>query len=124
MLFQRFLQTCVTSRDMLNRLKCVGIVQNQIEESWLELYNGKPILLTECSSAREGINKNGIKYLEIVVNVHSWAFIMKKTITTMLPLLKKQIIDVGLIIEALDEDEVPECILGSVTLGYIDIFNL
>jgi len=72
-LFQKFAKTCTTSVEMRSRFKCIGLIQNLQEElkglsSWLQPYNGKPVLSSNTSIAREGISLDGIRYLEFTVN--------------------------------------------------------
>ena len=66
----------------------------------------------------------GSFYLNIFLNhlfaVHKWAYIPKKGIVSLLPKLKEMTIDLGFTIEARDDNEMPECILASITLDKIN----
>jgi len=121
-LFIKWYNTCITDNKMRSRFKCMGIVdnlKNMNSMKWLEPYNGKPTLITDSGSARKG-TKDGVTYLEMSVNVHSWAFLAKKSFVSLLPRFKDMKINIGFTVEALDDEEMPECILGCVSMNYID----
>jgi hypothetical protein len=97
----------------------------------LRTYNGKPVLITDSGSALSGsssssttdANNDGggttTRYIELTVNVHKWAYMAKKGFVSLLPKFKFMQLEVGFTIEARDDTEMPECMLGSTVLSYI-----
>lgn len=117
-LFQKWSQTCVNDEKMRCRFKCMGFVENLecLNLNWLKQYNGKPVLITESGS----VMKHQDNILEMSVNIHKWSFLAKKSFVSLIPKFQEMQLRVGFTIEALEEDEMPECILGSVTLHNLD----
>ena len=62
-------------------------------------------------------------FLKIFSNldiVHAWAFLAKKSFVSLLPKFKEMKINVGFTIEAIEDEEMPECMLGCVSMNYVD----
>ena len=88
---------------------------------WVSPYNGKPVLITESGSARRGVTADGgVRYLEILCNIHKWAFLAKKGFVSLKPKFRDMRIDLGFVVEGRGDEEMPECILGAAGMNYID----
>jgi hypothetical protein len=77
----------------------------------LRTYNGKPVLITDSGSVLSG-TVDGTSYIELTVNVHKWAYMAKKGFVSLLPKFSFMQLEVGFTIEAQDDAEMPECMLG------------
>lgn len=121
---------------MRSRFKVMGLVRNLKKHNlgWVAPYNGKPVLVTNSGSMHRGVLSlagendtqtcSGTRFIEMVSNVHSWIYMAKKGFLTMIPKFQNMQIDVGITIEARKDDEMPECILGSVGVQYLDAMNV
>mmetsp|Transcript_6973 Transcript_6973/g.15078 ORF Transcript_6973/g.15078 Transcript_6973/m.15078 type:complete len:823 (-) Transcript_6973:316-2784(-) len=130
-LLLRWFQTCESDAEMRSRFKCLGLVRDLQQKNlgWVGPYNGKPTLITESGSVCKGVARVtdigggedfGASYLIMSSNVHQWSFVGKKGLVTLLPRFKDFRIDLGFTIEAREEDEMPECILGCLCLNNLD----
>jgi len=117
----RWCATADSDKVIRKRFKCMALVDHleKLNMGWLKSYNGRPILITESGKARKSI-VDDVSVLEMNSNVHAWNFIAKKGFVSLLPNFKKMRLNIGFTIEAHGDDEMPECILGSVTMNYID----
>ena len=52
--------------------------------------------------------------------VHNWAFMAKKGFVSIIPKFAQMQMEVGFTIEAHSDAEMPECMLGSTVLSYIN----
>jgi len=123
LLFLEWCKQSTTSAAMRSRFKCMAFVHDleKLNLGWLKPYNAKPVLITESGSIRTGtIHRNSFRYVEMSCNVHQWAFMAKKSFVGLLPRFRDLKINVGFTIEALAEQEMPECILGAAGMNYID----
>lgn len=64
-----------------------------------------------------------ISYFDFTL-VHAWSYIAKKGLVSVIPRIHDMKIDYGFTIEAYDDDEMPECILGSACVKYLDPLSL
>uniref|UniRef100_A0A7S2EV63 Protein ENHANCED DISEASE RESISTANCE 2 C-terminal domain-containing protein n=1 Tax=Ditylum brightwellii TaxID=49249 RepID=A0A7S2EV63_9STRA len=126
-LFVNWCATCETDKTMRSRFKCMASVRN-IEKHNLGMvksYNGKPVLVTESGCAKWGVTEDGgVNYLEMSANVHAWSFMAKKGFVSLIPKFQEISLDVGITIEAKDDDEMPECILAAVCMNSMDCMNV
>ena len=127
-LFINWCNTCTNNPSMRGRFKCMAIVRDIDKHNFgplLRTYNGKPVLITDSGSALSGssstdaIGGSSTRYIELTVNVHKWAYMAKKGFVSLLPKFKFMQLEVGFTIEAHDDTEMPECMLGSTVLSYI-----
>jgi len=132
-LFIDWCNTCTNNPSMRGRFKCMALVRDIDKHNFgplLRTYNGKPVLITDSGSALSGsssttdANDDGggtttTRYIELTVNVHKWAYMAKKGFVSLLPKFKFMQLEVGFTIEAQDDTEMPECMLGSTVLSYI-----
>jgi hypothetical protein len=55
-----------------------------------------------------------VVYYYYLEKVHGWAYIAKKGFVSLIPRFKEMTFEVGFTIEATNDGEMPECMLGSV----------
>ena len=55
----------------------------------------------------------------VIMSVHYWAFMAKKGFVSLIPKFANMQMEVGFTIEAHNDSEMPECMLGSTVLSYI-----
>ena len=132
---------------MRSRFKCMALVRDIEKHNFglLKSYNGKPVLITESGRACSGYHGD-VRYLEMTANgegsffqtlmlpglsshlrnldiypkVHNWAFMAKKGFVSIIPKFAQMQMEVGFTIEAHTDAEMPECMLGSTVLSYIN----
>lgn len=63
-------------------------------------------------SSKTGNVVRGPNYIEMDINVHSFAMMAKKGINTLMPFFKDMYINIGFTIEGRDDSELPECLFG------------
>lgn len=119
-LFHKWCTLCEQDAKMRGRFKCMALVRDMERHNFglLKTYNGKPVLITDSGVAQGGYHGN-VRYLELTVNVHAWAYMAKKGFVSLMPKFPHMQLEVGFTIEALDDSEMPECMLGSTLLSYI-----
>lgn len=127
-LFTEWCDNCDKIFQWRSRFKCLATVRD-VEKlgnvaSLIKPYNGKPVLVTESGSVKKGVTKNSLRYLEMSANVHKWSYFAKKGLHTILPQFSRMSFDFGFLIEARDDAEMPECMLGSVFIDKIDPMKL
>ncbi|KAL7528808.1 hypothetical protein ACHAXR_002648 [Thalassiosira sp. AJA248-18] len=107
-----------TESDFRGRFKCMGMIEN-IESTgvpkFIQGYNGKPALVT-----KSGTFKRHDNYIEFTINVNMWAFLAKKGLHTLIPTFPDFIFNVGFTIEARNDEEMPEVLLGGCRLLNLD----
>ena len=81
----------------------------------LNEFNGKPVLLTKSSSVTLGEN-----YLEVDCNLRCWNVVARKAVTSVWGDVKGMKMEIGMTIEARDDDEMPEQILGCCQVSQMD----
>jgi len=120
LLFAKWCAECRTDEKMKSRFKCMALVRDVNKHSlgMLKSYNGKPVLITESGRVRQGYHGE-VRYLEMVANVHHWAFMAKKGFVSLIPKFANMQMEVGFTIEARANSEMPECMLGSTVLSYV-----
>jgi hypothetical protein len=62
-----------------------------------------------------------IKYFEVDVDVHEFGFFANRGFHGLVPRFKQMVLDVGFVIEATSDHELPERILGCVRLVKLDL---
>jgi hypothetical protein len=86
--------------------------------SFITSYNAKPVLIRNTGSLIRSVNvSSGIAYAEFDINVHRFAAVPKKALSTLLDRFDKMFIDVGFCIESREDAEMPETILGCASLN-------
>mmetsp|Transcript_25256 Transcript_25256/g.53778 ORF Transcript_25256/g.53778 Transcript_25256/m.53778 type:complete len:581 (-) Transcript_25256:461-2203(-) len=121
LLFARWCAECKGDLKMRSRFKCMALVRDIDKHNFglLKTYNGKPVLITESGRVGSGL-QGGMRYLEMTANVHHWAFMAKKGFVSLIPKFANMQMEVGFTIEAHTDAEMPECMLGSTVLSYIN----
>ncbi|EJK55531.1 hypothetical protein THAOC_24735, partial [Thalassiosira oceanica] len=146
-LFAKWCSSCESDLQMRSRFKCMALVRDIEKHNFglLKSYNGKPVLITESGRACSGYHGD-VRYLEMTANgeeslfanfavsglrsrlrnldtietVHNWAFMAKKGFVSIIPKFAQMQMEVGFTIEAHTDAEMPECMLGSTVLSYIN----
>ena len=82
--------------------------------SFVTAYNGKPVLIRSTGLVTKGVN-----YIEIDINVHNFGTLARKGMEVMFENFSEMVIDLGFTIEGRLDEELPEALLGKVTLSII-----
>jgi len=122
-LLQRYMQEAPTQYDAVGaseknpwngRFKVTVRLEN-IEDfglpSFITGYNAKPVLIRNTGTLRRGTG-----YVEMDINVHKFSSLPKQALATMFDRFDRMFISVGFCLESLTDEEMPETLLGSVTL--------
>lgn len=130
-LFTEFCSKCEDGFDWRSKFKIIADVKDWEKynpPSFISKLNGKPLLIRKSAEVSRGcVSTDGgekIRYLEYRINMHKWIYIAKKCMVSLLPKLADMIIDLGFTIEARDDDELPECILGAIQVKHINPTNM
>lgn len=118
-LWKRYATCWETDDDVRRRLKGIGLVDNLADFGTLakfEGYNGKPFILNKTVQ-----RKSGADYLELAVDVRKFAFFAKKMSYSFMDYTKKLKINMGLVIQAEDDEEMPEGIGFTSKLHNLDL---
>ncbi len=81
----------------------------RFERSLISAYNAKPIL----TRPHHHVHKTGSLF-QLDVDVHKWAVFPRKGIFTFKSLTAAMRVDCAFVIEGIDDDELPELLLGSL----------
>jgi hypothetical protein len=123
-LLHRWCRDAPTDDVLRGCMKLIGNGRNFAEvgaPSFVQSYNGKPVLLAGggLGGNRLGISQiyRGANYLEIDIDVAAhFTFLSQRGICWMLNYCDRLVSDLGFVIEGRTEAELPECLLGCVTL--------
>lgn len=118
-LWKRYVETWETDEDVRRRLKGIGVIDNLAEFGTLakfEGYNGKPFILNKTVQ-----RKTGEDYLEISVDVRKFAFFAKKMTYSFMDYTKKLQINMGIVVQAETDEEMPEGIVLVSQLHNLDL---
>jgi len=122
-LLKRFMDAARKGEPLKGRLKAIPKAVNPSEVdlgtflgSMLARYNAKPFLTgPKCHTFYPGQN-----YIECDVDIHRYQFMARKVVGEFMPVLKKCIFDLGIVIEGVGDDEQPEQMLGCCRFIKID----
>lgn len=81
----------------------------RIFNSLIIRYNGKPFLTKPQHTLYRGPG-----YVEFVLDVHNFCYTARKAINVFYPQLERLTIDWGFTLEATEDEDMPEVILGSM----------
>ncbi|EER09920.1 hypothetical protein Pmar_PMAR018564 [Perkinsus marinus ATCC 50983] len=104
--------------------KVIGRVQNLTDLPSLpamgiiERYNGKPALITGSATILEG--SRPYRYVEIDYDVRKWSLIARTTLAQVKERVRDVVLDVGYLVESQEEVDMPERLLGSISLHHLD----
>jgi len=121
-LIERFCMS-FSGDPLLGALKCIPKIANADEldvssftKKTLNSYNAKPFLTgPTCHRIYTGTN-----YMEIDIDGHLYAYLAKKACWGFLDILKDMTIDIGLTVEAREEEELPEQIFACCRVKNMD----
>jgi hypothetical protein len=122
--FQRLLMKGFSERSLA--LKAIGMIHD-IEKQELPMlgllqkYNGKPVLVTASSTFH--FSTNPYPYLEIDYNVRKWSILARTTLVQIGDKLKTLTCHIGYLVEATENEDLPERMLGVVSVHNISVEN-
>lgn len=122
--FQRLLAKGFSERVLA--LKAIGMIHDIEDQDLpmmniLQKYNGKPVLVTASSTFHFG--ESPYPYLEIDYNVRKWSLLARTTLVQIGDKLKNLTCHIGYLVEATEDDDLPERMLGVVTVHNISVEN-
>jgi len=122
--FQRLLEKGFSERALA--LKAIGMIHDIEKQDLpmmniLQKYNGKPVLVTASSTFHFG--QIPYPYLEIDYNVRKWSLLARTTLVQIGDKLKNLTCHIGYLVEATEDDDLPERMLGVVTVHNISVDN-
>lgn len=105
--------------EIRRRLKCIPRLANSDEvnlglaRSIVNSYNAKPFMTgPRCHTFYKGPD-----YLEVDVDVHRFSYVARKGAWSMWECLPEMALDIGFVVEADGEEEMPEQVFGSARVG-------
>ncbi|KAF4683832.1 putative ATP-dependent RNA helicase ddx43 [Perkinsus olseni] len=110
--------------------KVIGICENLkdlhlpslIRPSLIEKYNGKPVLITKSGSMR--VDPSGrFEWVEVDIDVRNFVWLAKSVMHHMHSAIPQLKIHVGFVIQAVDDSQMNENIIGSMRLRHLDVAN-
>ena len=121
-LLKRILERGFSDKSLA--FKAIGMVddlenQNLPMMSLLSKYNGKPVLVTASSKFHFGTKP--YPYLEIDYNVRRWSLLARTTLVQLTDKLKTITVHVGYLVEATENEDLPERMLGGTTVSGLDL---
>ena len=78
--------------------------------SFITSYNAKPVLINKT-----GTLVRGDRYIEMDINLHRFSSVAKKGLQILIPYFERMLVTAGFTIEAIEDDEMPECLFGVAT---------
>jgi len=120
-LWKQYVDEWETSEDMRKRLKGICVARNIASLGTVakfESYNGKPFILNKCVS-----RKAGQDFIEFDVNVRLFSYVAKRLIYTFMDNLKKIHLSNAIVIQAEDDEEMPEGVLCCAHVRNLDPLN-
>jgi|LauGreDrversion4_2_1035121.scaffolds.fasta_scaffold17063_4 hypothetical protein len=122
--FHRLLGKGFSERSLA--LKAIGMIHNIEDQDLpmmniLQKYNGKPVLVTASSTFHFG--ESPYPYLEIDYNVRKWSLLARTTLVQIGDKLKNLSCHIGYLVEATEDEDLPERMLGVVTVHNISVEN-
>lgn len=123
-LFKKWCNLSTEDAAFRSRFKCIASIRDfetrHSNLSYLNRYNGKPVLITESGRAMRGTTCDGVRFLEFKCNLHFWSIVARTGLSKIMPQFADMRIDLGFTIEGVEEEELPECMMGNVCLNKID----
>jgi len=121
----------------MGRFKAMCLIDNIEKQGFpgfISKFNGKPILINKSGSVvkyfeGEGgtlVEGNGgdgkrCKAINMLINVHVFAYIARKGLFSLLPSFKKMCLNLAFTIEGRNDEELPEVVLGCAKLDGMDL---
>jgi len=82
----------------------------------IKAYNGKPVLLRKgVKVTRHGEGTPELT-CEFTVNVHQFNYLSRRALYSLQSRVKDMLVNFAVLIEGQEEDELPECVLGTCVL--------
>lgn len=91
--------------------------------SYLEQYNGKPVLITKSGTVFTGTLPGGGTYIEMDANIHKFNILARKALSSMQDRIKEFEARIAFVIEGVTNDELPETLFGTVYLHNVDLLT-
>lgn len=123
-LFEEWIRRAPADPKFCSRFKVVPNAHNLAEigmPSWISKYNGKPFLIKRQGVTGFLYTHPELSCVEFDVSLHPFPYLAKQGICFMKDsYFKKILVTFGFVIEGQSEDELPECVIGSMQLCYPD----
>jgi hypothetical protein len=110
-------------QDMMLRMKALPRLTNAEDFSFnwalrktISQYNGKPFL-----TRPQHMIYRGDGYLEYFLDIHKFCYMARNVLYNFIPKMENIILDWGFTIEAYDDEEQPEVLLGSMRLFKVNV---
>jgi hypothetical protein len=148
-LLARWCRGAATDAALRQRLKLVCVIDNLAEvapsmPTMIAKHNGKPVLVTgsgsffsgllpiaapdagadddaDAAAAAAAAAAGGGRYVEVDVNVHKWNIVALQVLESWRECSPDLVLHAALVIEAREDEEMPECVLGTVELRGLDL---
>ena len=120
--FKKLLAKGFSERSLA--FKAIGMIHDIEGEdlpmkSLITKYNGKPVLVTASSTFHFG--SAPYPYLEIDYNVRKWSILARTTLVQLVDKIKSLTVHVGHLVEATDNEDLPERMLGGISVHHLDL---
>mmetsp|Transcript_16437 Transcript_16437/g.20529 ORF Transcript_16437/g.20529 Transcript_16437/m.20529 type:complete len:329 (+) Transcript_16437:135-1121(+) len=118
-LFAEWCEKSETDADFRGRFKAMCVLDDVDKlglPSFITGYNGKPTLITKSGNFTRYPN-----YIEMSINVHMFAYLAKKGLYTLHKKFPTFVLNVGFTIEARDDSQMPEVLLGGCRVLNLDL---
>eukprot|EP00658_Telonema_sp_P-2_P043541 TRINITY_DN31476_c0_g1_i1.p1 TRINITY_DN31476_c0_g1~~TRINITY_DN31476_c0_g1_i1.p1 ORF type:complete len:281 (-),score=63.96 TRINITY_DN31476_c0_g1_i1:299-1141(-) len=120
-LLHKYFASAPMDGEMAARIKLIGMVVNWEETrfpSMFKGFNGKPVLVTK-SGSWYSTWKDGQGHAELDVNLAHWAYMPRKALSSLWSDIGDSLFDFGVVIEAREEEEMPEQMLVGGRLNHL-----
>ncbi len=124
-LAERYFETWDTDVKMKERLKLKVIVLNTEASgipNWATGYNGKPCMIKKSNiMTKEEEIDLGTEFVEMDIDLRSWSVLCRQGVNAILPTVHNIDFVISLIIEGVDDSELPEQVLCCARINFLDI---
>jgi hypothetical protein len=123
-LFEEWCRRAPTDDAFFARFKLIVTCQNLKEigiPSWIGKYNGKPVLIKRPGTTGFLYPHPELSTVEFDISFHPFPYLAKQAICYLKEnFFKKVLVTFGFCIEGRSDDELPECVIGTMQLCYPD----
>jgi len=118
-LLDKYFREAQHDHTIANRFKMMGSVTNWERAelpSMLKSFNGKPTLVTKSGEWYYNMKRG---YAELDCNTAHWCYMARKGLHSAWKNIGLAVFDFGVVVEARDDGEMPERILGCATMHHV-----
>lgn len=127
-LAMRFFANCTTDDSYRDKLKLIAMLLNPATcdiPSWAMMYNGKPVMMKESNtiSRLQAKTSSGAicDVVEFDVDFRKWGLLFRQGVSTILPMISKLDFVLALVIEADEDENLPERVLCGARVNFMDL---